>query len=122
MDNQTPGTAPSFAQPRNMRLERQGVDTVPMSRVFPEIRCGQCEFCGVIDPHQPAHFQYKLCPHYRGMEAKCIYCPQEKDQVEVVRAHRLLVREHPYQPGTLIMLCNSTECEKKHQDRFKISR
>jgi hypothetical protein len=109
------------AQPREMRLERQGADTVPMSRRFPQIRGGQCEFCGVIDPHQPADLQYKLCSHYRGMEAKCVYCPREKDQHEVVRISKLNVAEHPYQAGVLIMWCNSTECSKKHLERFKIS-
>lgn len=123
MSNQPLGTVPQPARiptsPREMRLERQGADTVPLSRRFPEIRAGQCEFCGVIDPNQPGHLQYKLCPHYRGMEAKCIYCPHEKDQVEVVRASRMNVAEHPYQPGVLIMWCNSTECSKKHIERFK---
>jgi hypothetical protein len=131
MDNTNPasGTGPQNAQmpnynlnPREMRLERQGADTVAVSRRFPQIRGGQCEACGVIDPRQPAHLQYKLCPHYRGMEAKCVYCPKDKEQTEIVRISKLLVAEHPYQPGVLIMWCNSTECGRKHLERFKISR
>lgn len=129
MDNKTAsGTVPHSAQlpdysaqPRNMRLERQGADTVPVSRRFPRIKGGQCEFCGVVDPHQPGYLQYKLCPHYRGMEAKCVYCPREKDQTEVIRISKLNVAEHPYQPGTLVMWCNSPECSKKHIERFKVS-
>ena len=122
MDN-TPGTATQTAQmPRQMRQERQGADTVAYSRRFPEIRGGQCEWCGVIDPNQPGHLQYKLCPHYRGMDIKCSYCPAEKDQTEVVRMHKINVAEHPYQPGVLISWCNSTECSEKHLQRFKISK
>lgn len=127
--NPASGTAPQYAQqpnyasqPREMRLERQGADTVPVSRRFPQIRGGQCEFCGTVDPRQPGHLQYKLCPHYRGMEAKCVYCPKDKEQAEVVRISKLNVAEHPYQAGTLIMWCNSTECSRKHLERFKISR
>lgn len=128
MENNAPGTVapsaqlPNYShQPRQMRLERQGADTVAYSRRFPQIRGGQCEFCGVVDHHQPGHLQYKLCPHYRGMEAKCVYCPREKDQTEVVRISKLNVAEHPHQPGTLIMWCNATECGRKHLERFKIS-
>ncbi len=129
METNASGTAPQSAQipnyqaqPRNMRLERQGADTVPVSRVFPRVRGGQCEYCGVVDSRQPGHLQYKLCGHYRGMELKCVYCPAEKDQVEILRISILNVREHPYQPGTLIAWCNATECGRKHIERFKISR
>jgi hypothetical protein len=109
------------ASPRSMRLERQGATNVQVSRRFPQIRGGQCEFCGVIDPNQPGHLQYKLCEHYRGMEAQCIYCPREKDQTEVVRISKLNVAEHPDKPGVLLMWCNSTECSQKHLERFKVS-
>src|SRR3990167_1918444 len=134
MNEQAPGTAPQnaqepivrpvqqYTQAGQMKLERQGASTVPESARFPQIRAGQCEWCGTLDPHTPGHLQYKLCPHYRGMEAKCVYCPEEKDQVEVVRSSTLNVAEHPYQRGTLIMWCNSFECSKKHFERFKISR
>ena len=111
-----------YTNPRNMQLERQGAETVPSSERYPEIRGGQCEWCGTLDPAYPAHLQYKLCPHYRGQDMKCIYCPPEKDQVEVLRMSRLQVMGHPYKPGILIAVCNSTECGKKHIERFKISR
>lgn len=113
---------PNYAsQPRNMRLTPRGATSAPMSRVFPQIRGGQCEFCGTIDPYQPGNLQYKLCPHYRGMEMKCVYCPQHKDQEEVVRNSTLNVREHPYRPGELLVWCQSFECLQKHESAFKQS-
>ena len=117
----TPKPVQQWTNPRNMQLERQGAETVPSSERYPEIRCGQCEWCGVVDSNYPAHLQYKLCPHYRGMDMKCIYCPAEKDQIEVLRMSMLKVAGHPYKPGVLIAWCNSTECSKKHIERFKIS-
>lgn len=128
MMNETPGTLPQSAnlpnyadQPRNMRLTPRGVSTAPMSRVFPKVLGGQCEFCGTLDPHQPGDLQYKLCPHYRGMDLKCVYCPMNKDQDEVVRNSALNVREHPYRPGELLVWCQSFECLKKHEEAFKTS-
>lgn len=125
MINDTPRTSPQSAnvpdyaaQPRNMRLTPRGAPSIPMSRVFPEVRAGQCEFCGTLDPNQPGDLQYKLCPHYRGMDMKCIYCPQTKDQDEVVRNSILKVREHPYHPGELVVWCQSFECLKKFEQMF----
>lgn len=116
----TTQTAPNYtSQPRNMRLTPRGVVSSPVSRVFPQIRGGQCEHCGTIDSYQSGEVQYKLCPHYRGMEMRCVYCPQNKDQDEVVRNSTLNVREHPYRPGELLVWCNSFECTKKHQEAFK---
>jgi len=125
MINETPGTSPQnanvdySAQPRNMRLTPRGATSAPMSRRFPEVRGGQCEFCGTLDPNQPGDVQYKLCPHYRGMDLKCVYCPPNKDQDEVVRNSTLNVAEHPYRPGELIVWCKSFECSKKHEEAFK---
>lgn len=109
------------AQPRNMRLTPRGGASSPMSRRFPEIRGGQCEHCGTLDKMQPGNLQYKLCPHYRGMEMRCVYCPAHKDQEEVVRNSTLNVAEHPYRAGELIVWCKSFECSKKHEDAFKTS-
>ena len=108
-------------QPRNMKLTPRGASNVPFSRVFPKILGGTCEFCGTLDPYQPGQYQYKLCPHYRGMELKCVYCPQTKDQEEVVRNSTLNVREHPYRPGELLVWCQAFECLKKHEQAFKTS-
>lgn len=131
MDNTASGTSTpnakipksqEYINPRDMRLERQGADTVPSSRRFPAIIGGVCEWCGILDSNMPGHLQYKLCPHYRGKDMKCIYCPAEKDQTEVLRTSYLNVAEHPYQNGVLIAWCNSTECARKHMERFKVSR
>src|SRR5882724_11203015 len=61
----TPPPAPAL--PRNMRIERSGNISAPMAVRWPQIRGGTCEFCGVLDPNVPAQYQYKLCPHFRGM-------------------------------------------------------
>ena len=113
---------PNYAdQPRNMRLTPRGATSAPMSRVFPKVLGGTCEYCGTIDPYQPGQYQYKLCTHYKGMDLKCVYCPPSKDQDEVVRNSRLIVQEHPYRPGELVVRCSSFECIKKHEEAFKTS-
>ena len=127
MINESPTTlgqhvnAPSSDLPRNMRLTPRGAVSSPMSRVYPRVLGGQCEFCGTIDPYQPGDMQYKLCPHYRGMDLKCVYCPPTKDQDDVVRTSRLNVREHPYHPGELLVWCQQFDCVKKHEMAFKQS-
>jgi hypothetical protein len=125
---QTPGTLPQNAQvpnyssmPRNMRLTPRGVTSAPMSRRFPQIRAGQCEYCGTLDPYQPGDVQYKLCPHYRGMDMKCVYCGEKRNQDDVVRNSTLNVAEHPYRPGELLVWCNSSECAKAHEQAFKLA-
>ena len=126
MNNDASGNVPQnvqlpnySSQPKNMRLTPRGASSSPMSRRFPEVRGGQCEFCGTLDPNQPGDLQYKLCPHYRGMDLKCVYCPLSKDQEEVVRNSTLNVAEHPYRPGELLVWCKSFECSKKHEEAFK---
>lgn len=106
-------------QPRNMRLTPRGTSSAPMSRRFPQIRAGQCEFCGTIDPYQPGNLQYKLCEHFRGMDARCVYCPLHKDQDEVVKNSTLNAAEHPHRPGELLLWCNSFECSKAHEQAWK---
>lgn len=123
--NETPGTLPQNVNvrndlPRNMRLTPRGAPNVPVSRVYPRVLGGQCEFCGTIDKDQPGQYQYKLCPHYQGLDLKCVYCPPEKDQDDVVRTSRLNVREHPYRPGELLVWCQSFECLKKFEQEFGI--
>lgn len=105
--------------PRQMRVERQGSQSEPYTRRFPEIRGGVCEFCGILDRNTPSQYQYKLCPHYRGMEARCTYCAETKNPDEVVYKSAMQVAEHPDRPGTLIMWCNSFECASAHLKRFK---
>jgi len=126
--NPTPTTSgqnvntPNYSsEPRNMRLTPRGAVSSPISRRFPRVIGGQCEFCGTLDPMQPGNYQYKLCPHYRGMEMRCVYCPADKDQDEVVRNSTLNVAEHPYRAGELVVWCKSFECSKKHLEAFKMS-
>lgn len=92
---------------------------------YPPIKAGTCEWCGLIDPHQPATVQYRLCPHFKNMQPlHCIYCPAEKDPIETIRSHTLNVYDHPYQKDGYgrpkkIVVCSETECERKHRERFK---
>lgn len=113
--------APAASQPRQMRVERSGAQSEPYTRRFPQIRGGICEFCGVLDKNVASQYQYKLCPHYRGMQARCTYCPENKDPDEVVYHADMNVAEHPDNPNTLIMWCNSYECSRAHEKRFKRS-
>lgn len=112
-------TPPPVYVPRQMRIERSGAQSEPYVHHHPQIRGGVCEWCGVLDPNTPSQYQYKLCPHYRGMNIRCSYCPAEKDPDEVVRSTKLEVVEHPDKPGVLIAVCSSYDCEKKHQERFR---
>ena len=105
--------------PRVMRVERQGSETSPVTRRFPQIRAGICEYCGVLDKNVAAQFQYKLCPHYRGMQARCTYCPESKDPDDVVYHSILNVAEHPEKAGTLVMWCGSFQCSEAHLRRFR---
>ena len=100
-------------------FEKVGGRSVPMVRHYPEIRAGTCEFCGVIDPTQPADIQYTLCPHYKGKQVECTYCPPETNQLDVVRMSKIMVMDHPTNPGQKIAVCDRTDCQKKHQERFK---
>ena len=109
------------SSPREMQLSPRGASSEPTSRRFPQVRGGTCEHCGTMDSNQPGHYQYKLCPHYRGMDLKCVYCPQSKDQEEVVRNSVLNVAEDPYNPGSLVVWCGSFECSKRHEQKYKRS-
>ena len=107
--------------PNEMRVERQGQRGVPVTRRYPQVRGGVCEYCGVIDPHTPSQFQYKLCPHYRGMQLRCSYCDESKDPDDVIYHANINVAEHPDKPGVLIMWCDSYNCAKAHLERFNPS-
>ena len=107
--------------PRQLRVERAGSQAEPMVHHFPQVRGGVCEWCGILDSNTPSQYQYKMCPHYRGMNLRCSYCPAEKDPDEVVRSTKLEIVEHPDKPGVMIVVCSSYECEKKHQERFRQS-
>lgn len=114
-----PEPVPQPVMPRQMRIERQGARSEPYTARYPEIRGGICEFCGVIDQRQPSEMQYKMCPHYRGMQARCSYCPEGKDPDQVVYHSALKVAAHPDNSNTLIMWCDSYECSRAHEQRFR---
>lgn len=105
----------------NMQIERQGLHNEPTSRSFPKVRGGTCEFCGVLDQYAAAEHQYKLCEHYRGMQLHCSYCPSERNPDDVIKKSVMKIYDHPEKPGKLIVVCDNYECEKNHQERFRIN-
>ena len=107
--------------PRQMSIERDGGMSSPVSRRFPQVRGGVCEFCGILDRNVPSQFQYKLCPHFRGMQLACSYCPMHADPDDVVYHETLNIAEHPDKPGRLIAWCGKFECSKKHLERFQLA-
>ena len=120
-----PTTVGNTAQPLR-QMERRGGKTVPYTKMYPLIKGGQCDFCGTIDKNQEAIYQYKLCPHFRGINLECSYCDPTKDPNEVVRYSVMKVHDHPYDKDaqgrpTLVMVCDSYECSTKHRARFQVS-
>lgn len=112
--------APATVSPvRNKQIERQGGSIVPMTHRYPEVRGGVCEWCGVLDGNVESVHQYKLCPHYRGKQLMCSYCPEGKNPDEVIYKHVLNVYDHPVYPDKLVVVCDGTECVKKHRERFE---
>lgn len=103
--------------PVTRTIERKGSATTPLSRIYPQIRGGQCEFCGTMDPNVPGHLQYKLCPHWRGMELRCSYCDAMKNPEDVIGKSTLNIYDHPTS-GELVVVCDSYDCTKAHQQRF----
>ena len=125
MNNAT--TVGNMAQPPR-ETERRGGKSVPYTRMYPLIKAGQCDACGTLDKDQPAVYQYKLCPHYRGMgEIECSYCDPSKDPQEVMRYSVMKVHDHPYDKDSygrpkLVVVCDSYECSNKHENRFDVTR
>ncbi len=122
MEKTSPATEAHYAPqpaPRQMTVERQGQRSEPYSRRFPRIVGGICEFCGVQDKNQPSEYQYKFCQHYRGMQMRCSYCEENKNPDEVIYHANMNVAEHPDKPGTIIAWCDSYECSRKHEQRFR---
>lgn len=112
---------PPITQQSGFTIERQGSNTVPVTRRWPQVRGGICEFCGVLDGKIPAEYQYRLCPHFRGMELRCSYCDENKDPDQVVYHSNLNIAEHPDKAGKLVVWCDSYECSRKHLARFKVN-
>lgn len=119
-----PQTAPSaqrYIMPNQMQVERVGNMTSGITETFPEVRGGICEYCGVIDGNHPSHMQYRLCPHYRGMDLRCTYCPASKDSEEITNHSVLRILKHPEKSNTLLIHCNSFECLEKHKKRWQVA-
>ncbi len=109
--------------PRQKTIERQGVRSEPYTRRYPQVRGGVCEFCGVLDGNVSAEHQYKLCPHFRGIgEIRCSYCDESRDPVDIVGRAIINIAEHPDNPDNLVVWCNSYDCSRRHEARFKRSR
>lgn len=102
------------------QFERQGSTSVPLTRAYPAVIGGVCEFCGVINNLLPSEEQYKLCPHFKGMgELRCTYCPDAVDPVGVVKERQITVHGSPTNPGEVIAVCDSYNCSQAHLKRFK---
>jgi len=120
-----PVPEPVYVQParRRVSIEREGVRSEPYTRRYPQVRGGVCEYCGVLDGNIPAEYQYKLCPHFRDLgEIRCSYCDESKDPTDVIGHSILNIAEHPDNPDRLVVWCNSYECSRRHENRFKRSR
>lgn len=109
--------------PINKVIERQGVNAVPHVVKHPDVRGGVCDACGVIDQYREPYEQYKLCNHYRGMQLRCSYCPNDNhhEPDEVARRSVLKVFDHPDKPDQLIVVCDEYECSRRHQRRFQVN-
>lgn len=101
------------------QIERKGSTTSPFVGVYPTVRAGICDRCGVIDPNANSQDQYKLCEHYRNIELACSYCASTTDQKEVVRYSILQVFDSPTNPDELVVCCNASLCVDKHYKRFQ---
>ncbi len=113
-----------------LQSERQGRVAEPITRMYPPIRAGVCDFCGIRDNKQKSEIQYLLphepsCPYFRqgGLgQLACTYCPDNADPYEVVKNRLLMVHDSPTNPGQLIVVCDSLGCSSAHEKRFKLNR
>jgi len=135
MKEKNPGTVPQSApEPEPtippstqvviepMMIERQGSKTVPVTRRWPQVRGGICEWCGVMDKSIPSEHQYKLCPHFREIgQLRCSYCDETKNPDDVIYHSVLNIAAHPDNPKKLIVWCNSYTCSRAHEKRFTAS-
>lgn len=121
--NNNPGDGAPTAPATRIRIERQGSSSEAYTERYPQVRAGVCEFCGILDSNVPGEYQYKLCPHFRGLgELACSYCPETKNPAEVVGHSTLNIAVHPDNPNKLVVWCDSYECSGKHLARFKVNR
>lgn len=52
---------------------------------------------------------------------QCSYCDEAKNPVDVVLHSVLNIAEHPNNPDQLVVWCNSYECSRRHETRFKVN-
>lgn len=118
-------SAPRYIMPNQMQVERVGNMSSGVTAYFPEVRGGICEYCGVVDgnvdPKETGIQQYQLCQHYRGLVLRCSYCPENSDALEVAQHSVLRVLQHPDKPNKLLVHCNSVDCLKSHERRWKVA-
>lgn len=107
--------------PNNKQVERQGGVGAPMVHHYPEVRGGVCEACGTLDSNVDSKDQYKMCPHYRGMQLRCSYCPDSKNPDDVIYKSVLKITDSPFNPGQLVICCDNFDCTRRHLERFKVS-
>lgn len=104
-------------------IERQGVVSVPITRRYPRVIGGVCEFHGELDNTKPADIQYTLCDHFKDIgQLRCSYCDESRSPEEVIKQSAINVYVHPDNPNKLVVVCDNFQCEQKHQSRFKLSK
>src|SRR3990167_6458677 len=114
--------APVTPAPRQM-IERQGARSEPRVQRRPQIRGGVCEYCGILDRNVPSEYQYKLCPHFKDLgDVRCSYCDESKNPVDVIGHSIMNTAQHPDNPNKWIAWCDSYNCSKAHEQRFKLNR
>ena len=112
-----------------LEFERKGAKSEVYTRRFPDITGGVCDFCGIRNNLLPSEVQYlqphdPACPYaQRGGigQIRCSYCPETVNPVDVVKQRRLVVHESPTVPGQLLAVCDSYDCSRKHESRFKLN-
>lgn len=116
-----PATTPRGLLPHEMEVERVGGLSSGVANIFPGVRGGVCERCGVIDPNVPSQYQYKLCQHYRGKQLACSYCPTSKDVDDVIGHSVLRIMQHPEYPNKLLIHCDSYDCLNRHRMKWQLA-
>lgn len=105
----------------NKQIERKGAVSSPIVGTYPKVHGGVCEACGVMDNNADSVNQYKLCPHYRGMQLACSYCESTTNPDEVIARSIIQVFDHPDRPNQLVVVCNTSTCLDKHYKRFQVN-
>lgn len=103
-------------------IERQGIISTPITKYYPKVIGGVCEFHGILDNRQPSEVQYTLCDHFKDIGLlRCSYCDESRDPVEVIKSATINIHGHPDNPDKLVVVCDNFNCSQKHLARFKLS-